>query len=75
MVVFRGEGGALMDTQTHRLERLIRERCYDLRAGSELAHETRESLMAELTAIRPFVPRDESHRLEVLIERLTGVRT
>lgn len=63
----------MTDSRTHWLEQLIRERCYDLRAGSERAAETRESLMAELQAVRPFVPRTESLRLEVLIERLCGV--
>ena len=63
-----------MDSQSHRLETRIREMTLGLREGSPQMADLRESLIAELTAIRPFVPRDESLRLEVLIERLTGVR-
>lgn len=64
----------MTDSQTHRLERLIRETTVDLRPGSPQMRDRRESLMAELTAIAPFVPRADVLRLETLIERLTGVK-
>ena len=64
----------MTDVRVHRFERLLRERTYDLTAGTERARETRESLMAELDALRPFIQRQESLRLEVLIDRLAGVK-
>lgn len=63
-----------MDAMSYRLERLIRETAYDLTAGTARANDVRETLMAQLDAIRPFVPRTETLRLEVLIDALCGVR-
>lgn len=62
----------MTDAQSHHLERLIRERTDDLPAGSARAREVHESLLAELTVIRRYIPRQEAHRLEVLIDRLAG---
>lgn len=59
---------------THRLERLILETTFGLRRDSPQMRDVGQSRLADLTAIKPFIPRQESHRLEVLIERLTGQR-
>lgn len=63
----------MTDIRVHRLERQIRERAYDLTAGTERARDVRESLSAELDAVRPFIQRQDALRLEVLIDRLTGM--
>lgn len=63
----------MTDIRVHRLERMVRERAYDLTPGTERARDTRESLMAELDAVRPFIQRQDALRLEVLIDRLCGV--
>lgn len=63
----------MTDSRVFSFEQLVRERTYDLDPCTERARDTRESLMAELTALRDFIPRQESLRLEILIERLTGV--
>lgn len=62
----------MTDSRVFSFERLLRERTYDLDAGSERAREVRESLLSELTAIRPYVLRQEALRLEVLIDRVCG---
>jgi len=59
-----------MSAQAHRLETTIRERCYDVTPGTERARDAEQVCKAELDAARPFINRTDSHRLEVLIERL-----
>lgn len=63
----------MTDSRVYSFETLLRERTYDLDAGTQRARDTRESLMAELDALRDFIPRQEGLRLEILIERLCGV--
>jgi hypothetical protein len=59
-----------MSAQAHRLETTIRERCYDVTAGTERARDAEQVCKAELDAARRFIPRQDVLRLELLIERL-----
>lgn len=63
-----------MDVRTHHFDRMVRERTYDLTPGTERARDVYASLMAELTALRPFIPRQESVMLEVLVETRCGMK-
>lgn len=64
----------MTDATVFRLEQQIRETCAFRVATDPPDADAHAHLMARLAAIRERIPRDEALRLEVLIERVTGVR-
>lgn len=64
----------MTDATVFRLERQIREACALRAACDPPDADAHAALMAALADVRARIPRDEALRLEVLIERVTGVR-